>query len=91
MKNDVVWNRIRQYEGVVFETTTRLNFRPLIDGNGIWVLREGRVINRRLTRDQINQAIERCPLQHPTDLGDLQGPAYIFGILMDSRIRHGLW
>jgi hypothetical protein len=91
MKNDVVWDRIQQYAGAAFETSTRLRFHPTIDGNGIWIIRDGRVINRLLTRDQINRAIERCPLQGTMRFQDLQGPSYVFGILMDSRIRRGLW
>jgi hypothetical protein len=48
-------------------------------------------INRRITRRQFAEAVSRCPLQNTTGLRDLIGPCYLFGMLMDRRIRQNAW
>jgi hypothetical protein len=94
MTSDVtgtVWDRLRRNNGAVFETATGLKFQLLVDGNGLWIFREGQIINRRLTKKHLDRAIGRCPLHLTTDIRDCLGPSYLFGILMDSRIRNGIW
>jgi hypothetical protein len=88
---EMVWNRIQRREGESFETITGLPFNYVTDGNGLFILRAGRPINRRLTRSQVLKATDRCPLAANTDLRDCLGYSYTYAILMDSRIRHGLW
>ena len=48
-----VWQRIVSHQGEGFETVRGLPFRYEVDGNGIWFFRDGRRINRRLTRTQV--------------------------------------
>ena len=44
----------------------------------------GRV--RRLSRTNFERARPRLPFENTTDVKDLQGPSYVYAILMDSRI-----
>jgi hypothetical protein len=92
MKNEqTVWTRVKQFQAQPFDTVSGLKFDYVIDGMGIWIFRDGRLINRTLPWSQFVKAMERCPLQDTREIQDLQGPSYIFSILMDSRIRQGLW
>lgn len=47
--------------------------------------------NRLISRAAIEQALDRVPLGGPGEVQDLSGPSYIWGILMDSRIRESDW
>jgi hypothetical protein len=88
---DSVWGRIKAHEGEEFWTARRLPFKYLVEGSGIWFFREGRRINRKLTRTQVSTAIARCPLSSTTEIKDLMDYAYLFALLMDARIRGEAW
>ncbi len=90
-RNELIWSRIKAQHGGTFMTTTGLPFRAFVDGDALIVSRNGKLINRRLMRNQVFKGVDGCPLQTTRDVQDCLGPSYIFGILMDSRIRHGLW
>jgi hypothetical protein len=62
-----------------------------VEGAGIWFFRDGRRINRKLTRTQVEVAIARCPLTSTTEIKDLMDFAYLFALLMDARIRGEAW
>lgn len=62
-----------------------------VEGNGIWFFRDGRRINRKLTRTQIEVAISRCPLRTTTEIKDLIDYPYLFALLRDARIRGEAW
>ncbi len=47
--------------------------------------------NRMISRTAIERAPERVPLSATVDVQDLSAPSYIYGILMDHRIRNGDW
>src|SRR5262249_16969959 len=86
-----VWQRIETNQGEVFKTARGLPFRYEVDGNGIWFFRDGRRINRRLTRTQVETAISRCPLSSTTEINDLMDYAYLYGLLKDARISGEAW
>jgi hypothetical protein len=86
-----VWRRILDHQGEEFKTATQLPFTYEVEGTGIWFYRNGRRINRKLTRSQLEKAIERCPLNSTTEIKDLMDYAYLFGVLMDARIRCQAW
>jgi hypothetical protein len=88
---DRVWRRILASQTETFHTTKGLAFRYAVDGEGIWFHREGRRINMGLARTEVDAAIARCPLRNTTDIKDLRDYAYLFGLLMDQRIRNGDW
>jgi hypothetical protein len=88
---DRVWQRIVACQKETFYTATKLPFTYSVDGEGIWFYRERKRINMRLVRSVVDTAIARCPLQKTTDIKDLRDFAYLFGLLMDRRIRGEDW
>jgi hypothetical protein len=89
--NDAVWSRIGQHQGEQFHTVTGLPFTFAVEGSGVWFFRDGKRINRKLTRKDLNEAISRCPLSTTTEIKDLMDYAYLFAILRDGRIREQAW
>jgi len=88
---EAVWRRIESHQGEEFKTATRLPFTYAVEGTGIWFFRNGRRIERKLSRTQVDKAIARCPLASTTEIKDLMDYAYLFGLLMDARIRRHAW
>jgi hypothetical protein len=86
-----IWLRIEKHQGEPFHTATRLPFTYEIEGSGIWFFRDGKRINRKLTRSQVEEGISRCPLKSTTEIKDLMDYAYLFAVLMDQRIRGQEW
>ena len=90
-RTEAVWRRIEIHQREEFRTARRLPFTYRVEGAGIWFFRDGRRINRKLTRTQVGVAISRCPLASTTEIKDLMDYAYLFALLMDPRIRHEAW
>ena len=88
---DTVWRRIQGHQGEKFFTARRLPFTYEVEGSGIWFFRNGRRVNRKLSRSQVDKAIARCPLNSTTEIKDLMDYPYLFGLLMDVRIRRHAW
>ena len=87
-----VWSRIVAHQREQFRTVTGLTFTYRVEGeNGMWFYRDGKRINQRLARGEIDKAVERCPLQKTTDISDLRDYAYLFALLNDKRIRGTDW
>jgi|ERR1035438_6033482 hypothetical protein len=89
--SESVWQRIKRHQGEEFRTVKRLPFTYEMEGAGIWFFRDGRRIERKLTRTQVDQAIARCPLHRTTEIKDLMDYSYLFALLMDARIRGEAW
>jgi hypothetical protein len=88
---DAVWERIERHAGQAFETSTGLSFTYEVPGRYLRVTRDGREINRSLSKTNFRQALSLMPAEKPSDLKDRQGSAYAWGILMDRRIRQTDW
>ncbi len=88
---EVIWQRIKSHQGEEFKTARRLPFTYAVEGKGIWFFRDGRRIERKLSRSQVDRAIARCPLTTTTEIRDLMDYAYLYGLLMDTRIRGEAW
>lgn len=87
-----VWNRVLTHQKEEFHTRTRLPFTYSVDGKrGVWFYRKGRRIEKRLGRGDLEKAVARCPLKKTTDIKDCFDSAYLFALLMDSRIRDKDW
>jgi hypothetical protein len=86
-----VWRRLAHHQGKSFQTVRGLPFTFEIEGTGIWFFRDGRRINRKLTRAQFEVALSRCPLTSTTEIKDLLDYPYLFAVLMDRRIRGQEW
>lgn len=88
--SEAVWRR-KDASGRRVRTATELPFTYKVEGAGIWFYREGRRINRKLARTQLEVGISRCPLRSTTEIKDLMDYAYLFGLLTDARIRAKAW
>ena len=82
-----VWSRIRQHEGEGFQLIRGDVFTYEMFDN--YLLPVGRV--RHLSRTNFGKALVRVPLDGYQSVKDLQGPSYVYAILMDPRIRRGEW
>jgi hypothetical protein len=88
---DAVWRRVTAHEGEQFQTVRGLPFTFEVEDSGIWFFRDGKRINRKLTRSQFGVAVSRCPLRSTTEIKDLMDYPYLFALLMDERIRAQAW
>ena len=89
---DRAWERIVEHQGQEFHTKTGLPFAYKIEGDSaVWFFRDGRRINKRLSRIDVEKAIQKCPLEKVTDISVCFDPTYLFALLMDSRIRRNDW
>jgi hypothetical protein len=78
---------IKQHEGEVFFTKTRKNFTYVIIGNGVRPIRNDKEINRIISKNDFEKALEHSPLSGPSIFSDeVQGSSYVYGILTDKRI-----
>lgn len=88
---EIVWRRLASQQGEPFQTVTGLPFTFAVEGPGIWFFREGKRVNRKLTRTQFEVALSRCPLGRTTEISDLMDYPYVFAVLIDKRIRGQDW
>ena len=88
---ETIWQRIASYQGEQFQTVRGLPFTFEVEGAGIWFFRDGKRVNRKLTRTQFEVALSRCPLARTTEISDLMDYPYVFAMLSDRRIRGQEW
>lgn len=82
-----IWNRILRFQGQEFRTARKLPYTYTVEGDsGIWFYREGRRIEHRLWRGELEAALKRPAIHKPSDLHMFQCPSYLFGLLTDPRI-----
>ena len=88
---EVVWQRMVSHQGERFQTVRGLPFTFEVEGAGIWFFRDGKRVNRKLTRTQFEVALSRCPLSRTTEISDLMDYPYVFAVLRDRRIQGQEW
>lgn len=88
---EAVWERIRSHAGEEYRTIGGLPFVYEATGSHLVVSRQGKEINRALSRGNFRQALELMPASGPGELQHLQGPSYTWAVLMDPRIRRRDW
>lgn len=80
---DIVWDRITAYEGRVFFTITRKEFKYKIHGNGFYPSRT----KYRLSKNNFREAYNKMPIKGPGAISKtVRGPSYVWAILNDPRI-----
>jgi hypothetical protein len=84
---DQIWGRIKDHGGEEFRTVRGEPFSYDVHGN-IVVPRpqRGTPTARQLPKSDFEKAWARKPLSGPSQIKDLQGSSYIYGILTDPRI-----
>lgn len=82
-----IWRRIEQHAGEEFR---QLGGRPFT-----YRIRSRCVVpsttKRQIHRSEFEKALNLVPLENTVPVQHLQGPSYIYAILMDSRIRGSDW
>jgi hypothetical protein len=86
-----VWERIRQHSGHPFKTKTGLEFTYAVPGAYLRITRNGKEIERSLSKSNFAKAAAAMPVEGPGDIKDRQGQSYTWAILMDRRIRARNW
>lgn len=86
-----LWARIQRYAGEPFKTKHGRPFTYEVPGNYLRVTREGKEINRSLSRTDFMKAAGAMPADGPGAIKDRQGSAYTWAILMDDRVRASDW
>ena len=84
---DTIWNRIKAHEGETFTQIRGGEFTYEVSGNTVIPDRT----NRMFPRSQFEEAFTLVPLKNTVPVQHLQGPSYIFAIMMDERIRESDW
>lgn len=84
---DVVWSRLREHEGETFRQIRGAEFRYSIADSGF---RPDRT-DWNIPRGHIEEALALVPLANTVQVRHLYGPSYIYGVLMDPRIRQSDW
>jgi hypothetical protein len=86
---DEVWTRIRRHAGQVFHQKRGKQFTYEVYGGAIQL----HTTNRHIPRSDIARALDHVPFPSTTIVNQLgvQGPSYVYAILMDPRIRSSDW
>ena len=83
-----VWNRIVTHSGERFSTKTGKAFTFTVDKNYIHTSRT----DYPLSRANIESAYKEAPFDGPGIINNtIRGPAYVWAILHDARIRDNDW
>ena len=83
-----VFSRIKAYQNELFHTKTGLEFSYSIDGNGFYPSRT----TYRISISDIKKAYELVPFEGPGVVNAIvRGPAYLWAVLHDPRIRENNW
>lgn len=84
----VVWERIAAHADEEFTTKTGLPFTYSLQGGSLTTSRT----DYPLSKNDFAQALKEVPLDGPGRINDaVRGPAYIWAILHDKRIRGSEW
>ena len=93
--SDTVWQRIRDHAGEDFLAIDGTAFQYKLMEGSINSPKKStlQVVGNRhpIYRSTFEKAMELVPLQNTSDVKHLRGPSYLYGILMDERIRCGDW
>jgi len=84
---DIVWSRIKAHEDETFHQIRGRAFHYSVIGSRLIP----NTTNRNLPKSDFEKALNFLPLINIVPLQNLQGPSYLYAILMDKRIRGTDW
>lgn len=85
---DDIWDRLKAYEGHEFETKTGKIFTYELSGD---VFHSSRT-NYNISKSEFRKALELVPFDGPGAINcTVRGPAYVWAVLHDRRIRRQDW
>ena len=83
-----IYSRLKANQNEIFHTKTGLEFSYSIDGKGFYPSRT----NYRISISDIEKAYELAPFDGPGVINHIvRGPAYLWAVLHDHRIRKTDW
>lgn len=82
-----IWSRIESHAGERFQQKRGGEFTYAVSGSSLTTDRA----NRNLPRSDFEEALHLVPLDGPGQVQHLQGPSFVYAILMDERIRQSDW
>lgn len=84
---EVVWERIKAHIGQQFWQIRGGEFTYTVEHGTVKPNRT----HRRIPKSDFVGALKLVPLKNTVPVQHLQGPSYIYAILMDERISQGDW
>jgi hypothetical protein len=85
---DVVWGRVKAHEGQEFITKMDLPFTYTVSADAFYPSRT----KYRISKKDFLKAFEHVPFDGPGVIKDkVRGPAYVWAVLHDRRIRRQDW
>jgi hypothetical protein len=93
-RDDLLRRRLGPHSPVLGADVLHRYWTPFtyrVPGDYLRVERDGREINRSLSRTNFEKAAKLMPAATPSDIKGSQGSAYTWAILMDRRVRQGDW
>ena len=84
---DTIWERIDALQGEEFHQIRGKSFSYRLVGASV----RPSTTNRLIPRSDFEEALDCVPLANTVAVQHLQGPSYIYAILMDPRVRGGYW
>lgn len=82
-----LWARIEAHAGEVFQQIKGGKFTYIIDQGHVVLDRT----NQRIPQSHFEKALQLVPLENTKPLQQLRGPAFIYAIMMDERVRGRDW
>jgi hypothetical protein len=83
MSFEQVWGAIERHAGETFQQIRGGTFTYTVNGGSVVPDRT----NRQLPKEHFRKALALAPFRSTSALQHLQGPSYLYAILMDRRIR----
>ncbi|MBN1072093.1 hypothetical protein DVV81_13090 [Clostridium botulinum] len=87
MNVEVIWKRIKENEGEIFQQIRGGEFSYKINGKCLYLSRT----NHSISKATLGEALKKVPLANTVPLQNLHAPSYLYAILMDKRIRKKDW
>jgi hypothetical protein len=85
MEFQAIWDNIVKHQGELFRTITDLPFTYIIKGNSVVPDRT----NYPISKNEFKKAYKLEFLSGPGQINNLvRGPAYVYAILTDIRIKY---
>lgn len=82
-----IWKRIEAHQGEKFHQIRGQEFTYKVVSGAVIPS----TTNRQLPRSHFAEAANLLPLRNTVPVQHLQGPSYLYAILMDRRIRQTDW
>ncbi|MBI3917902.1 MAG: hypothetical protein HY322_12945 [Betaproteobacteria bacterium] len=87
MSFETIWKPIEAHQGEIFHQIRGQQFTYKVESGAVIP----DTTNRQLPRSHFAEAAKLLPLRNTVPVQHLQGPSYLYAILMDRKIRQSDW